>query len=1512
MSEDIASLILKIDAAQADVATTSLDRMTQAGAKAETAVNSLGATGRTAMGGLSAIPASLQQIEARTEALRSSVDPLYAAQKRLNAQMAEADNLFKAGALGAADYQRTIAILDNQLNAVSKAQDKLAAAHTRSASGSKLATHEALNLGRQFADIGVQLGSGQSPFMVLIQQGPQIADIMKTSGLSAREMAREIGLMLGILRAVPAANVAVAASTAAVVAGNEAITASATTAAAAESVALAPLALVLAAIAAALATLGIGLAVTAQQIDKTGHSAKDLQAKLGLTEDQMKRLKKEGHELGVTMGDVLVGTFDFAGKKLAEAFKWNDMKKAVGDFYQAAVDFTVAGIRAMVGAWAGLQGGLAAMFKALPAAVGEAAIGAANLAIRGINWLIVQGREKINGLIDIINRVSAITLRLPPIPHLPDGQIAELANQYQGAGARLATAYSDGFKAESSKAMAQFDKDVEGWLAAIDAAWLKRNKKAAGDPGKAAKGATEKDPFGDLMKQIAAQAVMTEAGTKAQLEWNAAVASGKMTADEATRARDWAIERAGIEAKADKFSADQKVALGKALDALGASYEKSNAAKVAGEQIAANRSAMEGFDQQLAFLREEAALIGAGNVERAVRLAQLREEQAIRQGKGKDYVLTDSDAARIKGAGDVARLQAALAVGQDIYNKSLDATLDRLTQIDDLVSSSMAGLANAFDGMSDGAAKFTRALGGVLGAFNRLAIAEEKARKERDDGLQDSLNALDSEDWKTFYATLEKGAKDNVNASRQLADAQIGAYADMAGAAKGYFEEGSDGYKLMQAAEIAFRAIQFANSIAAMAQDTTETGTSVANSLVRAGARVIEGAANFFAQSGWGGFAGVAAMAAVMGGLGFAMASGGGSDKPINAEALQKAQGTGSILGDSAAKSESIANSLKLVAEHTNDMLEYNNQMLRALRAIESSITSVAAAIARSLGIGGELDPKGIEGLGTFKNDRYKNPTAVQRIFNPSGIDLGGLFDATVTRKLVDSGLQFGAQTIAKAMSTGVEARFFQTVETRETEKFLGFTYKDKTKNKTQYTEVDEDLKRELGLIVTSMRTGVLQAASILGMEGAGAVLDAFSINIGQISFKGMKADEISSTLEAVFSKLGDDMAGAVIPGLTSLQKAGEGLFETLMRVARQYQVIDTTLSSVGMTFGAVGLSSLAARERLVDLFGSLDDFVDQVSFYSENFLTEAERLAPVQAALTKELARLGITGLDTRDEFKALVQGLDVSTAAGAELFAALMAIAPAFAAITEETQAIADQRDRLSTAYERESGALADTKARFQDLFKSLGSFRTSLYSGPSAALSPEEQYRASKAEFERVAGLATQGNEQALGDLQNVSQAYLDASRDYYASSAGYFADLEAVRSAVTAAEGIAGAQVDVAQQQLDALLNLVDPVLNIRDDIGTVAAEMLKLNQLLGAGNPSTPVVVGGISAGAVSNDNAPVVAAIAQTNANLTTLIETTNATMDQQAAIHNENMVAQQQQIDALQRQVQAMQENRA
>lgn len=157
---------------------------------------------------------------------------------------------------------------------------------------------------------------------------------------------------------------------------------------------------------------------------------------------------------------------------------------------------------------------------------------------------------------------------------------------------------------------------------------------------------------------------------------------------------------------------------------------------------------------------------------------------------------------------------------------------------------------------------------------------------------------------------------------------------------------------------------------------------------------------------------------------------------------------------------------------------------------------------------------------------------------------------------------------------------------------------------------------------------------------------------------------------------------------------------------------------------------------------------------------------------------------------------------------------------AVDTAQQAVDDARARLSEAYDAEAGALENYIDKFRTWSESLSKFLGALYRGPAAMLSPEEQYRSARAEFDRVSGLAASGDENAIRDLESVSQAYLDASKDYYASSKEYFADLERVRSAVSATQTYAAQQVDVGQAQLTALNASVAGILNVNSSVLSV--------------------------------------------------------------------------------------------
>ncbi|HZQ01718.1 MAG TPA: phage tail length tape measure family protein, partial [Reyranella sp.] len=111
-----------------------------------------------------------EDLESRTRALRAQIDPLGAAQARLNAEIAEANALFRAGAITAQEQSAAHALAQTRFNGTAKALGAVGAS-------TKLTSSQLVNLSYQFNDVVVSLAGGQRPLMVLLQQGSQISQV---------------------------------------------------------------------------------------------------------------------------------------------------------------------------------------------------------------------------------------------------------------------------------------------------------------------------------------------------------------------------------------------------------------------------------------------------------------------------------------------------------------------------------------------------------------------------------------------------------------------------------------------------------------------------------------------------------------------------------------------------------------------------------------------------------------------------------------------------------------------------------------------------------------------------------------------------------------------------------------------------------------------------------------------------------------------------------------------------------------------------------------------------------------------------------------------------------------------------------------------------------------------------------------------------------------------------------------------------------------------------------------
>lgn len=872
-----------------------------------------------------------------------------------------------------------------------------------------------------------------------------------------------------------------------------------------------------------------------------------------------------------------------------------------------------------------------------------------------------------------------------------------------------------------------------------------------------------------------------------------------------------------------------------------------------------------------------------------------------------------------------------------------------------------------------------QALGKFANSYTTLKGKEVELRKMYDDRVKvadgDAKRIRDAE----------------VEYAQESALARAGAYADMAGAAKSFFSEHTAGYKLLEAAERGFRLLELGLAIGNMTQKlamTTATttaqvagNTAVATSAA-VSAGVITGANTAIGQSAaaagvatqalgdpYTAWVRMAAMAAVMVGLGFAVSGGSGGPTKSASQIAQEQQGTGSVFGDSGAKSDSIARSIEKLQGNSDLTLPLTEAMLSSLRNIESAMNGLSNLVLRTDGIttGSNFDIQTGK-IGSTLGGITNLLSSIPLVGGVLGKLAGSLFGST-KQNITDSGIQFGGSV------TGLQAgQGYNQYATVETTKSSLFGLIKSTKTSEQSQALSNELSQQFGLIFTNLESTLKAASSGLGKsaEDVEATINSLTVATTKLSLKGLSGDELTKAINAVVSKTMDDIAQAVFPGLDAFRKVGEGYAETVIRVSAGVEQAGQLLDQFGIKavdFGTVvnkqgdvateiirqsiqGVEQAGTGIRnIIDVFtgsasdlastyatltdlrsklnnaglngsnvsgstiqgaGGLDNLKSGITDFLENFYTETERNAMKTKQLNEEFQRMGVAMPATKKEFAELVKRFDDGTDAGAKLVGKLLGLSGAFAEVAdaaeqaakdaiESAKALASQRtdlqirqlellgnksaalalkrqqelaamdaslqplqqniyaledlanarDALQQAYDRESGTLTDVKNRFSELGKSLRSFLDQLLVGDLSTLSPEDKYTQAKKHFNDVYARAKSGDADAMGELQQASTDFLTASKDYFASSQQYTDDFALVRRALEGTATQAESQAAIAQAQLDALNNMVRGILELNTNTLSVkdalVAYMAALSAVKGGGGGGGATWPGGVPA-----------------------------------------------------------------
>lgn len=217
-----------------------------------------------------------------------------------------------------------------------------------------------------------------------------------------------------------------------------------------------------------------------------------------------------------------------------------------------------------------------------------------------------------------------------------------------------------------------------------------------------------------------------------------------------------------------------------------------------------------------------------------------------------------------------------------------------------------------------------------------------------------------------------------------------------------------------------------------------------------------------------------------------------------------------------------------------------------------------------------------------------------------------------------------------------------------------------------------------------------------------------FSVLDGEMSkliasFEGTTEDLIKligdlATVHFTLEQQGAAIAAVIgeeldITKLQAMNKEGETYTETMQRLVEVFSVTNEVARSMGRTveeaFGGVGLSTEKVRQQLIDYAGGIENLQVLLQSYYQNYFSAQERAAMQLEDVQKGFQRLGIAMPLSKDEFRDLIDGIDVTTAEGALLYVELMKLAPGFAAVTDSAAALAAQA--IATAQAGQTVALS-----------------------------------------------------------------------------------------------------------------------------------------------------------------------------------------------------------------------------
>jgi len=645
----------------------------------------------------------------------------------------------------------------------------------------------------------------------------------------------------------------------------------------------------------------------------------------------------------------------------------------------------------------------------------------------------------------------------------------------------------------------------------------------------------------------------------------------------------------------------------------------------------------------------------------------------------------------------VAQIEKQKAASESVndYIKSITNAQTELQNLGDIAGS-------IFDSQLSG-------LDQVIGAYDKMTnslininaqLVENTKQKQLN---EDAGNTPEQAKNRLILLNKELSLND------ELISEKVSGYRRISSALSSSLKKGSDEQKAAHAISVGLATIELAMQLkkilgigAVTAAEAASVAPTIAATTAKTGVKAVEAITTQGSAGPFIGFALMAAMAAALAAI--------GAFKGKTMPAPSTATGTGTVLGDTAAQSESVDKTYKLLKDiHAEEYAE--------LRGINKGVQNLAGAIAGTitkLFQGGGLQEISVGGLGkkiSGLGSLIENPitealgTFLKKIPVVGGIinSISNFVFGSTKKSITGAGIQVGKVRVEDILNgAGIDASQYTIIKT-EKKGFLGGLFGgNSTKYKTKYSPLTSEVTDALNQVFQASTSVMLDIAKSLGGELSSQVKN-YVIQPFKVELKGLSGEEASKKLNAVISSTLDKMSSDVFGKIIGqYQQLGEGMLETAIRIVSEVAIVREALARSG---GKLGDNAIKIADSLIQAAGGITEFQSQFEAYYDKFFSDSEKQRQTQINLIRTLREYDLILPKTRDNYRKLIEGLNLSNAKDRERYSLLIGLSKKaddyYSVLEEKEKARLDAEKKRIDAEKRkfeeaERARIAAEKAR------------------------------------------------------------------------------------------------------------------------------------------------------------------------------------------------------------------------